>query len=220
MSISNKIIEINATLPETVQLVVVSKFQPVSAIMEAYKAGQRIFGESKVQELVEKRELLPNDIEWHFIGHLQTNKVKFVVPFISLIHSVDSFKLLEEINRQAERQNRIINCLLEIHLAQENTKYGFSVDEIRSLYERNIFVQLPHIHIAGVMGMASLTDDEKQIQQEFHSLSLFFEEIKKQYAPEFSVLSMGMTNDYKIAVKEGSTMVRIGSHIFGERIYN
>ena len=218
MSISSKIKEIKAALPETTQLLAVSKFQPANAVLEAYHAGQRIFGENKVQELIEKRTLLPDDIEWHFIGHLQTNKVKFIIPFISLIHSVDSLKLLEEINKQAEKQNRIIHCLLEIHVAQEDTKYGFSFEEIRFLYGKNIFARLPHVHIAGIMGMASLTGDEEQIRREFHALFLFFNEIKKQYAPWFSVLSMGMTDDYKIAVKEGSTIVRIGSHIFGERI--
>ena len=220
MSISSKIKDIKATLPESVQLLVVSKFQPVSTILEAYRTGQRIFGESKAQELIEKQEILPKDIEWHFIGHLQTNKVKYIVPFISLIHSVDSFKLLEEIEKQGEKHNRIINCLLEIHVAQEDTKYGFSFEDVRDLFSKNIFAQLPHIHITGIMGMASLTNDVEQIQQEFRSLSMFFHEIKKQYAPWFSVLSMGMTDDYKIAIKEGSTIIRIGSHIFGERVYN
>ena len=220
MSISTKIREIKATLPDTTQLLAVSKFQPVSAIMEAYHAGQRIFGENKVQELMEKQKHLPDDIEWHFIGHLQTNKVKFIVPFISLIHSVDSLKLLEEIDRQAGKENRIIRCLLEIHVAQEDTKYGFLFEEIRSLYEKNSFAELPNVQVVGLMGMASQTDDEEQIRQEFHSLFLFFNEIKKQYAPYFSVLSMGMTDDYRIAIREGSTIVRIGSDIFGERIIN
>jgi len=217
MNISNKIKEIKADLPDTVQLLVVSKRQPMSAIREAYEAGQRAFGESQMQELKDKQYFLPKDIEWHFIGHLQTNKVRFIAPFISLIHSVDSVKLLEEINNQARKQNRIIHCLLEIRIAREKTKYGFSFEEVRSLYEKDIFAQWPHIHITGMMGMASLTDDEILIQSEFYSLSLFFNEIKEQYAPWFSVLSMGMTDDYEIAVKEGSTIVRIGSHIFGKK---
>jgi pyridoxal phosphate enzyme (YggS family) len=219
MNISDKIKEINSTLPETTQLVAVSKFHPVAAILEAYNAGQRIFGESKAQELTEKQNLLPKDIEWHFIGHLQTNKVKYIIPFISLIHSVDSIKLLEEINRQAEKQHLTINCLLEIYIAQEETKYGFSIEEVRSLFEENAFEKFDHIVIKGFMGMASLTDDTQRIRKEFHTLSSFFNEIKEKYAPHFDTLSMGMTDDYKIAIAEGSTLIRIGSYIFGNREY-
>ncbi len=219
MSIGSKIREINSNLPETTRLVAVSKFHPDAAILEAYNEGQRIFGESKVQELMEKQEHLPKDIEWHFIGHLQTNKVKYIVPFISLIHSVDSIKLLEEINKQAEKQNRTINCLLEIHIAQEDTKYGFSIEEVRTLFEKNSFKGFGHVQIRGFMGMASLTDDVQEIRNEFHSLSSLFNEIKERYAPQLDTLSMGMTDDYKIAVGEGSTLIRIGSYIFGDREY-
>ena len=217
MSIAGKIKEINSSLPETTRLVAVSKFHPVTAIQEAYNAGQRIFGENKVQELTTKQDTLPKDIEWHFIGHLQTNKVKYIVPFISLIHSVDTIKLLEEINKQAKKQNRTINCLLEIHVAQEETKYGFSIEEVRTLFEKNAFKTFDHLLIKGFMGMASLTDDTQKIREEFHSLSSFFNEIKGKYAPWFDSLSMGMTDDYKIAIEEGSTFIRIGSYIFGNR---
>jgi len=219
VNIAEKIKEINSRLPETTRLVAVSKFHPVAAILEAYNAGQRIFGESKAQELMEKQNLLPKDIEWHFIGHLQTNKVKYIAPFVSLIHSVDSIKLLEEINKQAEKQHRTINCLLEIHIAREETKYGFSIEEVRTLFEKNAFEKFDHVLIKGFMGMASLTDDIQKIREEFHSLSSFFNEIKRKYAPGFDSLSMGMTEDYKIAMEEGSTLIRIGSYIFGNREY-
>jgi len=219
MSIASKIAEVNANLPETTRLVAVSKFHPAPAIQEAYDAGQRIFGESKVQELTEKQNLLPKDIEWHFIGHLQTNKVKYIAPFISLIHGVDTVKLLEEINKQAEKQRRTINCLLEIHIAQEDTKYGFTIEEARALFEKNAFEKFGNVRIRGFMGMASLTEDTKQIRKEFHALSAFFNEIKEKYAPWFDTLSMGMTDDYKIAIEEGSTFIRIGSYIFGSRGY-
>ncbi len=219
MSIASKIAEINTHLPGTTRLVAVSKFHPAPAIQEAYDAGQRIFGESKVQELTGKQNLLPKDIEWHFIGHLQTNKVKYIAPFISLIHSVDTVKLLEEINRQAEKRHRIIDCLLEIHVAQEDTKYGFSIDEVRSIFEKNTFEKWRHIRIKGFMGMASLTEDTEKIRAEFHLLSSFFNEIKEKYAPWIDALSMGMTDDYKIAIEEGSTFIRIGSYIFGNRNY-
>ena len=219
MNIPNKIKEINAGLPGTTRLVAVSKFHPVEAILEAYNAGQRIFGESKAQELTEKQHLLPKDIEWHFIGHLQTNKVKYIIPFTSLIHSVDSVKLLEEINRQAEKQHRTIHCLLEIHIAQEETKYGFSIEEARLLFEENAFEKFDHVIVKGFMGMASLTNDTQKIRKEFRTLSSLFNEIKGKYAPQVDTLSMGMTDDYKIAVEEGSTLIRIGSYIFGSREY-
>ncbi|MDR1730032.1 MAG: YggS family pyridoxal phosphate-dependent enzyme [Prevotellaceae bacterium] len=217
MSIASKITEINANLPGTTRLVAVSKFHPAPAIQEAYDAGQRIFGESKVQELVEKQDLLPKDIEWHFIGHLQTNKVKYIIPFISFIHSADTVKLLEVINKQAEKQRRIINCLLEIHIAREDTKYGFTIEEARSLFEKNTLGKFENVCIRGFMGMASLTDDMRKIRTEFRTLSAFFNEIKEKYAPWFDTLSMGMTDDYKIAIEEGSTLIRIGSYIFGNR---
>jgi pyridoxal phosphate enzyme (YggS family) len=217
MSIAERIYEINSGLPPTTRLVAVSKFHPVSALMEAYQAGQRIFGESKVQELIEKESVLPKDIEWHFIGHLQTNKVKYIASFVSLIHSVDSIKLLTEINKQAQKYNRTVPCLLEVHIAREDSKYGFSPNEIRALFAEKCFDEFTNISIEGLMGMASLTDNEQQIRNEFHSLSSLFHEIKKEYAPDFKTLSMGMTDDYNIAVEEGSTLIRIGSYIFGNR---
>lgn len=214
--------EILAELPPQTRLVAVSKFHPAEAIREAYDMGQRIFGESKVQELTGKYESLPKDIEWHFIGHLQTNKVKYIAPFVSMIHAVDSFKLLCEIDKQAAKVNRVIPCLLEMHVAQEESKFGFTFEECRALLAEGEWKNLSHISIAGIMGMASYTDDLHQIQQEFQSLSDFFKELKNSYFSgnsQFCELSMGMSHDYPEAVKRGSTLVRVGSKIFGDRIY-
>lgn len=214
--------EILAELPPQTRLVAVSKFHPAEAIREAYDMGQRIFGESKVQELTGKYESLPKDIEWHFIGHLQTNKVKYIAPFVSMIHAVDSFKLLCEIDRQAAKVNRVIPCLLEMHVAQEESKFGFTFEECRALLAEGEWKNLSHVSIAGIMGMASYTDDLHQIQQEFQSLSDFFKELKNSYFSgnsQFCELSMGMSHDYPEAVKRGSTLVRVGSKIFGDRIY-
>lgn len=214
--------EILAELPPQTRLVAVSKFHPAEAIREAYDMGQRIFGESKVQELTDKYESLPKDIEWHFIGHLQTNKVKYIAPFVSMIHAVDSFKLLCEIDKQAAKVNRVIPCLLEMHVAQEESKFGFTFEECRALLAEGEWKNLSHVSIAGIMGMASYTDDLHQIQQEFQSLSDFFKELKNSYFSEnsqFCELSMGMSHDYPEAVKRGSTLVRVGSKIFGDRIY-
>lgn len=222
MNIGQNIKEILSELPEGVRLVAVSKFHPQEAIMEAYECGQRIFGESKVQELTEKHEALPKDIEWHFIGHLQTNKVKYLVPYVSMIHAVDSFRLLEEINKQAAKVQRIIPCLLEIHIAQEESKYGFSFDSCRSMLADGQWKELKNIAICGVMGMATFTEDETEINKEFCSLKDFFHELKQTYFAAdacFKEISMGMSEDYPIAVKNGSTLVRVGSKIFGERIY-
>ena len=222
MDIQTNIKEILTELPSGVRLVAVSKFHPNECIEAAYQAGQRIFGESKVQELTEKYQTLPKDIEWHFIGHLQTNKVKYIAPFISMIHAVDSFKLLEEINKQASKVNRIIPCLLEIHIAQEESKYGFTFDSCREMLRTGEWKNLNNICIAGVMGMATNTEDETEIANEFHSLKVFFDELKQEFfsdRPEFKEISMGMSHDYPIAVKEGSTMVRVGSKIFGDRNY-
>lgn len=209
-------------LPEGVRLVAVSKFHPVEAIQEAYQTGQRIFGESKVQELEMKRTQLPEDIEWHFIGHLQTNKVKYIVPYVQMIHAVDSFKLLNEIEKQAAKVNRIIPCLLEIHIASEDSKYGFSKDDCRQMLEEGDWKRLKHVQLCGVMGMASLTDDEMQIRHEFDGLHSFFDEIKQRYfaqCPYFGEISMGMSHDYPLAIEAGSTLIRVGSKIFGERNY-
>lgn len=217
--IAERIQSVVASLPETARLVAVSKFNPAEAVLQAYNCGQRLFGESKVQELTGKYEVLPKDIEWHFIGHLQTNKVKYIAPFISLIQSVDSLKLMKEIDAQAKKVNRVIDCLLEIHVAQEETKYGFSIDELRELFKERAFDVFENVNVVGLMGMASNTDDEVRIREEFRLLSDFYKEMKDSLAPQFRELSMGMSHDYHIAVEEGSTLVRVGSFIFGERIY-
>ena len=209
-------------LPAYVKLVAVSKTHPVEAISEIYEAGQKIFGENKVQELVNKQPLLPADIEWHMIGHLQTNKVKFIIPFVSLIHGVDSFKLLQSINKEALKINRTVNCLLQLHIAKEETKFGFSLEEIKNILASGEFKELENINIVGLMGMATFTDDEEMIRSEFKYLADCFKEIKNNYFnddPIFKEISMGMSDDYRIAVEEGSTMVRIGTAIFGKREY-
>ncbi|HCZ21071.1 MAG TPA: YggS family pyridoxal phosphate-dependent enzyme [Porphyromonadaceae bacterium] len=213
---------VKSTLPAGVSLVAVSKFHPAEALREAYDAGQRIFGESRVQELVAKQTVLPSDIEWHFIGHLQTNKVKQIVPFISLIHSADSPHLLAEVDRCAARCSRVVDCLLQLHIAEEETKFGFSFDECRDYLASGVWSSLAHVRLRGVMGMATLTDDEASIRREFASLQAFFAEIKKNYFPldkNFSEISMGMSHDYRLALDYGTTMVRVGTLIFGERNY-
>jgi len=204
-----------------VTLVAVSKTKPVEDIMEAYNAGQRIFGENMVQELVDKYEELPKDIEWHLIGHLQTNKVKYIAPFISMIESVDSLKLLQEINKQALKNDRVIDCLLQIYIADEETKYGLGFDEAVELLRSEEFAELKNVRIRGLMGIATNTDNEKQIKEEFYELDTFFDGIKQSFfrkADYFDELSMGMSSDYKIAVEHGSTMVRLGSTVFGQRV--
>ncbi len=220
MDIAQHIQELQASLPQGVTLVAVSKFHPVEALQEAYEAGQRVFGESRAQELVAKQHVLPKDIEWHFIGPLQSNKVKEIAPFVSLIHSVDSPKLLHEIEKQAAKHERIIRVLLEIHVAAEETKHGFTPDECRELVSH--LPELPHVQICGIMGMATLTDDESQIRREFHTLHALFTELKEtvfSQSDAFSILSMGMSHDYKLAIEEGSNMIRVGTYIFGEREY-
>ena len=222
MSIQENIHQVLSTLPEGVRLVAVSKFHPVEALQEAYNAGQRIFGESKVQELTAKYEQLPADIEWHFIGHLQTNKVKYIAPFVSLIHGVDTYKLLCEINHQGQRVGRIIPCLLQLHVAQEETKFGFTPEECLQMLSEGEWRTLPYVSIRGLMGMASNTDDTAQVSREFATLSSVFTQIKTQFfadRKEFSQLSMGMSDDYPLAIEQGSTLVRVGSRIFGERNY-
>ncbi len=221
-SLQTRLDAIRATLPESgVSLVAVSKFHPAETIAEAYAAGQRIFGESRAQEVREKHALLPADIEWHFIGHLQPNKVKYIAPFVSLIHAVDSLKLLREIDRQAARCGRVIPCLLQLHVAQEETKFGFTPEEMRSLLDGGEWRTLEHVRLCGLMCMASNVDDEAQIRTEFRRANALFAEIKSRHFaddPRFSIRSWGMSDDYPIAIAEGSTMVRIGSKIFGERI--
>jgi pyridoxal phosphate enzyme (YggS family) len=222
MSIRANLECLRSELPSTVTLVAVSKFHPKEALLEAYEAGQRVFGESRVQELVEKQAALPKDIEWHLIGHLQTNKVKQVVPFISLIHSVDSLKLLQEINKEAARIDRVVPCLLQLHIAQEEQKFGFTLKECRELLSDGTLINLKHIRIQGVMGMATLTDNESEINKEFKTLRAFFDDIKQALfpsEPQFKVVSMGMSDDYPLAVQAGSTMIRVGSLIFGDRQY-
>ena len=213
---------VRSTLPEGVQLVAVSKFHPVEALREAYDAGQRVFGESHVQEVVAKHDVLPQDIEWHFIGHLQTNKVKQLAPFVSLIHAVDTFKLLKEIDRQAGRAGRTIRCLLQVHVAQEETKFGFTPDELREFLNEGDWRQLAHVQICGLMCMATNTDDEAQIDREFALVESLFRELKTRHFAQddtFCELSMGMSDDYPIALRHGATLVRVGSRIFGQRIY-
>ncbi|MFD1256109.1 YggS family pyridoxal phosphate-dependent enzyme [Mucilaginibacter terrae] len=203
-----------------VTLVAVSKTKPVSDLQEAYDAGQRIFGENQVQELVEKFEALPQDIEWHLVGHLQTNKVKYIAPFISLIHSVDSLKLLQEINKQAEKSKRVIDCLLQVYIADEDTKYGLGFDEVIELLRSEAFTALQNIRVRGLMGIATNTDNEKQIKEEFYELDTFFDGLAQSYfrkQESFDTLSMGMSSDYSLAIEQGSTMIRLGSTIFGER---
>lgn len=218
MSIAENINKINNEIYETATLVAVSKTKPNEAIQEAYDCGQRIFGENKVQELVQKHEDLPKDIEWHLIGHLQTNKVKYIAPFVSLIHAVDSFKLLKEINKQAIKNNRIIDCLLQVKIAEEDSKFGLSKNEVETILNSEEAQQLKGIKIVGMMGMATNSSDEKQVKEEFRLLNIFFQQLNTQH-PLLKTLSMGMSGDYKIAIQEGSTMVRVGSTIFGNRNY-
>ena len=222
MSIQANLKEVLATLPQHVRLVAVSKFHPNEALQEAYDAGQRVFGESKVQEMTQKYESLPKDIEWHFIGHLQTNKIKYMAPYVAMIHGVDSYKLLCEIDKQAAKVGRIIPCLLQIHIAREETKFGFSFDECREMLAQGEWKELKHITLSGVMGMGTFTDNREQTAQEFKSLSDFFQEIKQDFfadAQSFKEISMGMSDDYPIAIEHGSTLVRVGSRIFGNRYY-
>jgi pyridoxal phosphate enzyme, YggS family len=219
MTIKNNIEKFRAELGNC-QLIAVSKTQPNEKIKEGYDAGQRIFGENKVQEMVGKYEVLPKDIEWHLIGHLQSNKVKYIAPFVALIHSTDSVKLLQEIDKQAKKVNRVIPCLLQVHIAKEETKFGFSKEEIFQILKDNAIAPLTNIKVTGLMGMATLTEDEAQIKNEFAALRLLFDQLKKIPLPpniEMKELSMGMSSDYKIAAGEGSTMVRIGTSIFGSR---
>ena len=222
MSIADNIDRIKAILPEQIRLVAVSKTKPTELIIEAYNHGQRAFGENKVQEMAVKYEELPKDIEWHFIGHLQSNKIKYIAPFVKLIHGVDSFKLLKAIDAEAKKVDRIIPCLLQFHIAEEETKFGLSIEEAAELVSSDEFKSLKNIQISGVMGMATYTDDDNQIRKEFACLNTYFELLKMNYFAgnnEFKEISMGMSGDYLLAIAEGSTMIRIGSNIFGERNY-
>lgn len=214
--------EVRATVKQGVELVAVSKFHPAALIKEAYDQGQRIFGESRVQELQAKHEALPADIQWHFIGHLQPNKVKYIAPYISLIHAVDSYKLLAEINKQAAKHDRVIPCLLELHIAQEESKYGFTPEACTALLEDGAWRALKNVQIAGLMCMASNTPDMVQVRSEFHQARVFFDELKQRFFaddPHFCERSWGMSHDYDVAMDEGATLVRVGTAIFGEREY-
>lgn len=214
--------EVRATVKQGVELVAVSKFHPAALIKEAYDQGQRIFGESRVQELQAKHEALPADIQWHFIGHLQPNKVKYIAPYISLIHAVDSYKLLAEINKQAAKHDRVIPCLLELHIAQEESKYGFTPEACTALLENGAWRALKNVQIAGLMCMASNTPDMVQVRSEFHQARVYFDELKQRFFaddPHFCERSWGMSHDYDVAMDEGATLVRVGTAIFGEREY-
>jgi pyridoxal phosphate enzyme (YggS family) len=220
MSIAQNLFKIKSSLPENVTLVAVSKTKPISDLMEAYDTGQRIFGENKIQEMAEKWEAMPKDIQWHMIGHVQTNKVKFMAPFVSLIHGVDSLKLLVEINKQAQKNNRIINCLLQIHIAEEETKFGLDGKELKEILASTTFQEMKNIRIVGLMGMATFTENQEQIKKEFTHLKSIFDYLftkPKVQNLEPKTLSMGMSGDYQLAIECGSTMVRIGSSIFGGR---
>ena len=219
MSISENIKKYQDALPNNTTLVAVSKTKPVSSLLQAYNAGQRVFGENKIQEMASKWEEMPKDIQWHMIGHVQTNKVKYMAPFVDLIHTVDSLKLLREINKQAAKHDRVINCLLQIKIAEEEHKFGLDHQDALLLLAKDIQATLPHVSIVGLMGMASFTDNKTQIETEFKKLSTLHKEFIKQH-PQLTVLSMGMSSDYTLALDHGSTMVRIGSSIFGARNYN
>tara|TARA_R110002167_G_scaffold59484_2_gene168483 strand:+ start:446 stop:1099 length:654 start_codon:yes stop_codon:yes gene_type:complete len=216
MSIKENLLAVTNTIPNSVTLVAVSKTKPMSLIQEAYDEGQRIFGENRVQEMTEKWQKMPKDIKWHMIGHLQRNKVKYMAEYVSLIHGVDSPRLLAEINKQAEKHNRVISCLLQVHIAEEDTKFGFNEEELLELVSNEEFKTYKHIKIEGLMGMATFTDNLDQVRREFKSLKELYAKLKNNYT-DFNTLSMGMSGDYKVAIEEGSTMVRIGSSIFGSR---
>ncbi len=220
MSIKKNLQDIKNTLNDSVILVAVSKTKPIAYLQEAYDAGQRIFGENKVQEMTQKWGEMPKDIQWHMIGHLQTNKVKYMAPYVSLVHSVDSFKLLKEINKQALKNNRTIDCLLQIHIAEEETKFGLNESELFELVNSSDFQKLKNINVCGLMGMATFTDNQEQLKREFSSLKQLFDTFKNKYNSETikaEILSMGMSGDYQLAISQGSNMVRVGSSIFGTR---
>lgn len=221
-AIRDNFLKIKSQIPEHVKIVVVTKSRTVEEILEVYHCGHRIFGENKAQELLAKSNFLPPDIQWHFIGHLQTNKVKYLVPFVTMIHSIDSQKLLLEVNRLASKAGRVIPCLLQFHIASEETKFGFAESEALELLQSGLINSLSHIKICGVMGMATLTDDQNLIRREFARLREIFLRLKSSFfsnQDDFSEISMGMSNDYQIAIEEGSTMIRLGTAIFGERVY-
>lgn len=215
--------KIRATVPEGVTLVAVSKTKPISDLQEAYDAGQRIFGENYPQEMRDKHEVLPQDIQWHFIGHLQTNKIKYIIPYVTLIHSIDTANLLEAVNKEAKKHDRVVDCLLQFHIALEETKFGLDLDEARQLLDSEAFKQMENVRICGVMGMGTFTDNMDEVRKEFKHLKSIFETLKNDYfanQPQFKEISMGMSEDYPIAIEEGATLIRVGSKIFGARVYN
>ena len=218
MSIQNNLITLKKSLAKNITLVAVSKTKPIVDIQEAYDAGQRIFGENKVQEMVQKQEVLPKDIQWHMIGHLQRNKVKYMASFVDLIHGVDSFKTLKEIDKQAKKHNRVINCLLQVRIAKEETKFGLPFQEIEQIFNSEEFKNLKNVQVTGLMGMASFSNDNGAVAKEFELLKTFFDKLNAENS-QLTILSMGMSGDYKIAIKNGSTMIRVGSAIFGARNY-
>ena len=223
MTIAEQIKNITSSLPATTRLIAVSKTKPIENIQEAYDAGQRVFGENKALEMRDKHEALPKDIEWHFIGHLQTNKIKYIIPYVSLIHSIDSLNLLKKVNKEATKKDRRVDCLLQFHIAQEETKFGLSYDEAIQLLTSAEYKQMENIRIVGVMGMATFTDNNNQVSAEFATLRDIFDRLKKEYfttEDSFCELSMGMSDDYPLAIEQGSTLVRVGSAIFGKRNYN
>lgn len=218
-TIAENLLKIKGTISDNVTLVAVSKTKPLSDVQEAYDAGQRIFGENKIQEMVDKYDALPKDIKWHMIGHLQSNKVKYMAHFVDLIHGIDKYKTLKEINKQAKKHDRVINCLLQAKIAKEDTKFGLSFDDIEAILSSEEITSLKNIKIVGLMGMATFTDNLEQLQEEFSSLKTFFDRLKTQH-PSLKILSMGMSGDYTLAIENGSTMIRVGSSIFGSRNYN
>lgn len=222
MSISENIKHYTSLMPSSTKLIAVSKTKPVEDLLQAYQAGQRLFGENKALEMKDKHVVLPKDIDWHFIGHLQTNKVKYIVPFVRMIHSIDSIKLLNEVNKEAKKCNRVVDCLLQVDIAHEETKFGMDESELRQVLSSEQFANFENVRICGLMGIGSITDEMEQTRKEFHHLKEVFDQIKEEFfanQDSFSEISMGMSNDYEIAISEGSTMVRIGSSIFGLRDY-
>ncbi|MCF7560206.1 YggS family pyridoxal phosphate-dependent enzyme [Sabulilitoribacter multivorans] len=222
MSISENLNRIKSTIPKHVTLVAVSKTKPINDLMEVYNSGHRVFGENKVQEMVDKYDLMPKDVEWHMIGHVQSNKVKYMAPFVSLIHGVDNFKLLKEINKQAKKNNRTINCLLQIKIAEEDSKFGMSADDASKIFASDSLKEFKNIKITGVMGMATFTDNKNQIKEEFNRLKFIFDNLKELETEncKLETISMGMSGDYQLAIACGSNMIRVGSSIFGSRNYN
>lgn len=219
MNISEQIKYYKSQLPEDVVLVAVSKTKPEENLLEAYNAGQRVFGENKIQEMTEKWENLPKDIEWHMIGHVQSNKVKYMAEYVNLVHGIDRLKLIKELNKQAQKHDRTINCLLQIKIAEEDTKFGMDINDAEAILNKDFKKTYPNVNVVGFMGMATFTNDEEQVQREFKTLKSHFDRLSKDHN-SLKILSMGMSGDYKLAITEGSTMVRIGSAIFGERNYN